>query len=241
MEFFKGCIGTQVKIDGHTLVQVNGTCLFCSRSHSVFIKHSIYFEIKYGQNKQGFQLLPEESREFLHSGRCASCLAIEKQKSKPLITDGHILEPNTPLRHEIDSWEEFWESVEEERKSEAIKPQEIVDHKSTSIRLTSTGSFAHRKNEHEEREFFQLVAEISPLGFTTTKEVSAYIVNNNLGLKYKHISGVVTMEGEGREWDYRGGFPARIYARLCDKLGLSNQRSQAKLKNFIPFKDIIDN
>ena len=240
MEFFKSCTGVQAKIDGHIVVQVNGTCLFCNSPHSVYIKHKVYFEIKYGRNKEEFQLLPEEIREFLHSGRCASCLATETQKSKPLLKDSHICEPTTPLRHEVDSWEEFWGSVEEERKSEAIKLQEIADQKPTAKRCNSIGSFEHKKNEHEEREFFQLVAEISPLGFTTTKEVSAYIVNNNLGLKYKHISGVVTMEGDGRDWDYRGGFPGRIYARLCDKLGLRNQRSQAKLKNFIPFKDIVD-
>ena len=240
MEFFKSCTGVQAKIDGHIVVQVNGTCLFCNSPHSVYIKHKVYFEIKYGQNKEEFQLLPEEIREFLHSGRCASCLATETQKSKALLKDNHICEPNTPLRTEVGSKKEFLESVEKQLKSEAIKLQDIADQKLTSIRLTSIGSFAHRKNEHEEREFFQLVAEISPLGFTTTKEVSAYIVNNNLGLKYKHISGVVTMEGDGREWDYRGGFPGRIYARLCDKLGLRNQRSQAKLKSFIPFKDIVD-
>ena len=241
MEFFKGCTGVQAKIDGHIVVQVNGTCLFCNSPHSVYIKHKVYFEIKYGRNKEEFQLLPEEIREFLHSGKCASCLATETQKSKALVKDKHIYEPTTPLQTEVGSKKEFLGSIEKQLKSEAIKLQDIADQKPTSIRLTSIGSFAHRKNEHEEREFFQLVAEISPLGFTTTKEVSAYIVNNNLGLKYKHISGVVTMEGEGREWDYRGGFPARIYARLCDTLGLSNQRSQAKLKNFIPFKDIIDN
>ena len=82
MEFFKGCTGAEAKIDGYPVVQVAGICLFCIRPHSVYIKHKVYFDIKYGQNKEEFQLLPEETREFLHSGRCASCLATEKQKSK---------------------------------------------------------------------------------------------------------------------------------------------------------------
>lgn len=234
MEFFNGCSGIQTKIDGHTVVQVTGTCLFCCRSHSVYIKYPIYFEIKFGQKKQAFQQLPEEIREFLCSGRCMSCLATEKQKL--LINDSHIAESTKSSRHEVYDWE----SVEEEQKSEAVKFQEITEQKPASLRFNKLRSLKHIKNEHEEREFFQLVAEISQLRFATSSQVSAYIRNNNLGLKYKHISGILQMEKDGREWKFDGGFPPWIYARLCNELGLSNQGSRAKPTAFTPYKDIID-
>lgn len=89
-----------------------------------------------------------------------------------------------------------------------------------------------------EKEFEQLVAEIKPLGFTKSNEVSEYIVNNRLGYKYQNISGIVKMEQEGTSWDFKGGFPRDIYARLCEELGLSNRGTKARAVGFKPFKDL---
>lgn len=96
-----------------------------------------------------------------------------------------------------------------------------------------------KKNQEdiEEKEFEQLVAEIRPLGFTESKNVSRYIMNNRLGDKYKHISGVIKMEQDGNTWDFKGGFPTRIFARLCSELDLNNQNSRARVVGFTPFKD----
>ena len=92
-----------------------------------------------------------------------------------------------------------------------------------------------------EKEFNQLVKEISVLGFTHSAQVSNYIVKNRLGHKYKHISGILKMEntGNGNIWKFDGGFPSDIYARLCNELKLGNQGSQAVPVSFTPYKNII--
>lgn len=66
--------------------------------------------------------------------------------------------------------------------------------------------------EDENREFKELVAEIKPFGFQESKDVSSYIRNNNLGFKYKNISGTVVMSQDGYRWNFEGGF---FYKNLC--------------------------
>lgn len=88
-----------------------------------------------------------------------------------------------------------------------------------------------------EREFEELVAEIKSHNFTYSSEVSRYIRRNNLGNKYKNISGIVKMKNNDDSWDFEGGFSPWIYARLCDELGLANRGSQAKVIGFKSFKD----
>ncbi len=96
------------------------------------------------------------------------------------------------------------------------------------------------KEEIEEEEFEQLVSEMAPLGFTESAQVSAYIVRNKLGYKYKNISGILEMELGGNTWNFKGGFPPKIYARLCQELGLSNRATQAKPGKFESFKELSD-
>jgi hypothetical protein len=96
---------------------------------------------------------------------------------------------------------------------------------------------AHRKVEED--EFRGLVAEISSYGFTQSKQVSEYIVSHQLGYKYPNISGILEMELDGRTWGFNGGFPPKIYARLCEEIGLSNQGTHARPGKFIPYKIIL--
>jgi hypothetical protein len=90
----------------------------------------------------------------------------------------------------------------------------------------------------EEKEFEQLVVEMKVLGITESKYVSRYIMSNKLGHKYKNISGIVKMEHDGTVWDFKGGFPPEIYARLCNELGLRNQGTRARALSFKAFKDL---
>ncbi|CAI0839033.1 Uncharacterised protein [Serratia proteamaculans] len=90
----------------------------------------------------------------------------------------------------------------------------------------------------EEQEFNKLVAELSGLGFTHSSEVSEYIIKNNLGTKYKNISGILQMKKRGDKWSFGGGFPPYIYARLCQKLRLKNKGSQARPGEFTPYKNV---
>ncbi len=78
-----------------------------------------------------------------------------------------------------------------------------------------------------EEEFQALVEEIRELEFQQSSEVSNYIVNRRLGLKYQNISGHLDMRKNGDTWTFNGGFPTSIYRRLCTKLGLSNNGSSA--------------
>lgn len=90
----------------------------------------------------------------------------------------------------------------------------------------------------EENEFQSLVAEMTKLGFTHSSQVSNYIVSNRLGYKYKNISGVLQMELNGTTWNFKGGFPPKIYARLCDELDLSNNGTRARAISFESFGNI---
>ena len=133
---------------------------------------------------------------------------------------------------------------EEQQKAEAARLQAIAEQRAAEERVEAARRQAIRDQEAaqervEEEEFSQLVAEMSALNCTRSSQVSAYIVRNKLGFKYKNISGFLEMELEGRRWNFNGGFPPHIYARLCDALGLGNQGSRATPVAFTPYKDII--
>ncbi|WP_337077207.1 hypothetical protein [Aeromonas dhakensis] len=79
---------------------------------------------------------------------------------------------------------------------------------------------------------------MTKFAFTHSSQVSHYIVSNRLGYKYKNISGVLQMELDGTTWDFKGGFPPKIYAKLCDELGLSNSGTRARAVAFESFGNI---
>ena len=139
---------------------------------------------------------------------------------------------------------EYRRRKEEQQKAEAARLQAIAEKRAAEERADAARRQAIRDQEEaqeriEEEEFSQLVAEMAALNYTRSNQVSAYIVRNKLGFKYKNISGLLEMELEGRRWNFNGGFPPHIYARLCDALGLGNQGSRATPVAFTPYKDII--
>ena len=97
---------------------------------------------------------------------------------------------------------------------------------------------AIKRAQLEEEEFNQLVEEVMAKGFTESRQVSQYIMANKLGRKYRHISGVLEMERGEDSWRFHGGFPPRIYARLCDALGLDQKISDARVAGFKSFSDL---
>lgn len=105
----------------------------------------------------------------------------------------------------------------------------------------STNLNQPKQEDVEEEEFRQLVAEMAPLQFSHSSQVSAYIVKHKLSHKYQHISGVLQMEIDGSSFDFHGGFPPYIYARLCKALGLVSKMSRAKPQAFTPYSDMIEN
>lgn len=95
-----------------------------------------------------------------------------------------------------------------------------------------------RPKDDEVREMEELIAEMRPLNFRTSKQLSKYIVDNNLGKKYPSISGVARMKNASDEWDFKGGFPPEIYKKICIRLGLRNQGTSARLIGFSSYKSL---
>lgn len=95
-----------------------------------------------------------------------------------------------------------------------------------------------RKQKIEEEEFELLVAEMQSKGFTMSAQVSHYIIKNRLGDKYQNISGVLEMVNGISSWKFNGGFPPKIYAKLCERLKLDNKGTDSRVIGFTSFKDL---
>ncbi|MCM0591640.1 MAG: hypothetical protein KA716_16025 [Gloeotrichia echinulata DEX184] len=138
------------------------------------------------------------------------------------------------LSVERDNLESQLKAAEEERRreAEALRQNEI----------TRIGK-EHKLTKPEAEELEQLLAEMQmlPKKFTHSKQLSAYIVKHQLGYNYQHISGILKMRQAGREWDFHGGFPPRIYKIICEELDLDNQGTDAEAGEFTAFKDIYIN
>lgn len=96
-------------------------------------------------------------------------------------------------------------------------------------------------NQYEaeaERQFAMLVKEMRPLHFTTSAQVSHYIMAHKLGMKYKYISGHLDFRNGEYTWTFKGGISPNYYARLCEALKLGNNRSKAEWTKFVPFSNL---
>lgn len=133
---------------------------------------------------------------------------------------------------------ESLEQKEQERLAEAAREleAEIQELLKKDARKKDT---ILQQQQIEEEEFAALVEEIRPFGFTHSSQVSNYIRDNQLGRKYRHISGVVRIEQDGSSWDFNGGFPKKIYAQLCSELGLSSKRTNARVVGFKSYSEIL--
>ena len=89
----------------------------------------------------------------------------------------------------------------------------------------------------EEEEFVAMVAEFRPFAFKSSAEVSQYIRKNNLGNKYKRLSGELEISNDGDAWVFSGAINPRFYARLCSELGLNNKSTKAVPGRFTSEED----
>lgn len=127
------------------------------------------------------------------------------------------------------------------RKKEEQKIEPPIQVKYPMAYIAQERKKAERKQpkwEEFEDEFKSLVIEMASKGFTKSKQVSRYIVENRLGNKYQNISGVLEMTKNGETWNFHGGFPPKIYAELCNRLNLKNEESEAIPGKFVPYKDL---
>jgi cold shock CspA family protein len=127
--------------------------------------------------------------------------------------------------------------IEQEKRAEERKRYEEQREKAEEERKRQQEK-KELQQKIEEDEFELLVAEMEPKDFTMSHQVSNYIIRNRLGDKYQNISGVLEMENRTSSWKFNGGFPPKIYARLCERLYLSNKGTDSKVTGFISFKDL---
>ena len=92
------------------------------------------------------------------------------------------------------------------------------------------------QSQVEEKEF----AELAPLGFTQSRDVSRYIQRHRLGRVYPHLSGKLRMysASQGVSWDFEGGISPKWYARLCQDLGLGHRGSDARVEKFTSYAQL---
>lgn len=135
--------------------------------------------------------------------------------------------------------------VVERRKQQAIAAEkakrETAREAARRAEEAELKKFANARKAQEdikEAEFKRLVEEMRPLGFAESKDVSRYIMDNRLGMKYPNISGVVKMARGADKWDFYGGFPPDIYARLCEELSLDDQGTLARAVGFDSFNEL---
>lgn len=95
-----------------------------------------------------------------------------------------------------------------------------------------------RMEQIEKDEFEQLVRELEPLDFSSSKDLTSHILQNKLGTRFPHISGILEMEKDGRTYNFRGGFPPHIFAKLCQRLRLARDTSSASATNFQSFQSL---
>lgn len=90
-------------------------------------------------------------------------------------------------------------------------------------------------------EFARLCDLADSKGFCESAELSRFIVVNQLGLEFQHLSGVLPMEREdGYVFDFVGGIHPYYYGALCDWLQLTSQgtRTRPIEEEFIPYSEL---
>lgn len=90
----------------------------------------------------------------------------------------------------------------------------------------------------EADELIDLIEEAKSSGFKSSGQLSEYIRKNDLGYKYPNISGVVKMKNGVDTWDFKGGFPPKIYKIVCESLNLGNNGTSAHAIGFKSFKEL---
>lgn len=132
------------------------------------------------------------------------------------------------------------EQLEREQKRKEEKEKYLRIQEEERIKRNAEIERLNQQYELEENEFKALVEEMRQFNFTKSAQVSDYIVRHNLGLKYQNILGILEMTKDGNTWNFRGGFPPKIYAKLCAELELGNEGTNARAGNFTSFKDEIE-
>ncbi|PSV86351.1 hypothetical protein [Photobacterium leiognathi] len=107
-----------------------------------------------------------------------------------------------------------------------------------SSNKTSKTQSMYGLSSDETMEFEELLREMRPMNFVSSKQLSNYIVKHKLGNKYPNISGIARMSNGEREWNFEGGFPPEIYKIICQELDLCNQGTRSRVVGFSSFASL---
>ena len=94
---------------------------------------------------------------------------------------------------------------------------------------------------NEEHEVEQLVTLFQGMGFTRSAQISRYIREHRLGFQFPNISGFLELTrddaGFADTWEFEGGIKPKFYAEVCNRLGLNNNRSRARVTGFQSYRE----
>ena len=100
--------------------------------------------------------------------------------------------------------------------------------------------YVQHLNVDENREVEQLVALFRNMGFTRSAQISHYIREHRLGLRFPNISGFLELtrdkNGIADTWEFEGGIKPRFYRAICDRLEIDNNGSDAQVSGFESYR-----
>lgn len=110
----------------------------------------------------------------------------------------------------------------------------------TYPRREKSRHYVHPLGVDEEREVEQLVALFRGMGFNRSAQISHYIRKHRLGLRFPNISGFLKLtrddDGLVDTWEFEGGIRPEFYAEVCNRLGLNNNGSTARVTGFESYR-----
>lgn len=185
----------------------------------------------YIQDKEAKRREKERQRLLEERERVASLIQENAEQIKWFLEDNDIYMISKENPEKLERINEKIEYIDNEYGGWEIKFKDQLD-------LTHFDYSEVRVVDKAETEFKALVEEMRPLGFVESAQVSNYIVQNRLHLKYKHLSGLLHMEKYGERYDFVGGIQKNYYARLCAELDLENRKSGAHVLGFTSFATV---
>lgn len=136
--------------------------------------------------------------------------------------------------------EDSWRNMDNHH---LIIPNDVVDTKETITDSNTSNNVYSTKRKRKtfspsiEQEINDLVVFFNDKGFTRSSEVSNYIREQELGYRFKHISGYLELSDGCQTWEFEGGIAPQYYAEICYRLGLNDNGSDAKTVGFECFED----
>jgi len=130
--------------------------------------------------------------------------------------------------------DDFIEKTTQAIASKVVKELALVEKRRAAI---AEKEEFREKFEAQKNELQQLISDVEELNFSTSGQLSNYIISNKVGHKYPTLTGILTMHGANDSWNFNGGIDPTFYRQVCEELDLTNQNSRARAGKFVSYKD----